>query len=137
MFCTVRNAQMTLHGMLNAANRNRIHFVLATDAIWAVDIFAPGRYRKYPAPMALLENLMAEHPSRQEQYEQVVVPFMDRLIDDFPVVGYPANAPEPALEELVGGWTIEVAFDNVVTELYRRGDPNKVIRFDFASKSST
>ena len=133
MFCTLRNAQMTLHGMLKASKRNRIHFVLATDAIWAVDTFIPGRLRPYPAPMALLDHLLSEHPSRQDRYERVVVPFMERLIGDYPVIGYPANAPEPALEELVGGWTIEVAFDNAVTHLYRRGDPNKVIRFDFVS----
>lgn len=133
MFCTPRNAQMTLHGMLKAANRNRIHFVLATDAIWAVDTFRPGRLRPYPAPMTLLDQLLSEHPSKQDQYEQVVVPFLDRLIDDFPVIGYPATAPEPPLEQLLDGWTIEVAFDDVVTQCYRQGDPYKVILVNFVS----
>ena len=137
MFCTLRNAQMTLHGMLKAANRKRIHFALATDAIWAVDIFTQGRNRPYPAPMALLDDLMSEHSSKQERYEQVVVPFLERLIDNFPVNGYPSDAPQPPLAELVDGWTIEVAFDNAVTRRYRRGDPNKVIVFDFVSQSST
>ncbi len=135
MFCTVRNAQMTLHGMLQAANRKRIHFVFPTDAIWAVDIFTPGRFHPYPAPMVLVDHLMSEQPSEQTRYEQVVVPFLERLIGDFPVVGYPATAPEPPLEELVDGWTIEVAFDNGIARCYRTGDPNKVILFDFVSKS--
>ena len=133
MFCTPRNAQMTLHGMLKAANRERIHFVLATDAIWAVDIFSRGRNRPYPAPRALLDDLFSEHSSSRDRYERVVVPFLERLIDDFPVVGYPASAPEPPLEELVDGWTIEVAFDDGVTQRYRPGDPNKVILFEFVS----
>ena len=124
---------MTLHGMLKAANRNRIHFVLATDAIWAVDTIRPGRLRPYPAPMVLLDHLLSEHPSRQDQYEQVVVPFLERFIEDFPVIGYPATAPEPPLEDLLEGWTIEVAFDDVVTQCYRQGDPNKVILVNFVS----
>ena len=136
MFCTVRNAQMTLHGMLQAASRQRIHFVFPAEAIWAVDIFTPGRFRPYPAPMALVGHLMSEQPSEQKRYEQVVVPFLERLIGDFPVVGYPAKAPEPPLEELVDGWTIEVAFDNgVARRYYRTGDPSKVILLDFVSKS--
>ena len=135
MLCTLRNAQMTLHGMLKAANRKRIHFVLAADAIWTVDILTPGRFRPYPAPMTLLDHLMEEHPSEQDRYEQVVVPFLDRLINDFPVNGYPDTAPEPPLEEFVDGWTIEVAIGNAFEQCYRPGDPNKVIRIDFVSNS--
>lgn len=126
---------MTLHGMLQAANRKRIHFVFPADAIWAVDIFSPARYRPYPAPMVFLEHLLSEWPSEQERYEKVVVPLLERLISEFPVAGDPPTAPEPPLEELVDGWTIEVAFDGAVTRVYQPGDPEKVIRFDFLSGS--
>ena len=63
----------------------------------------------------------------------MVVPFLERLIDDFPVIGYPATPPEPPLEDLLDGRTIEVAFDDVVTQCYRQGDPNKVILVNFVS----
>lgn len=134
MFCTPRNAQMTLHGMLKAANRKRVRFVFATDAIWAVDIFAPARYRPYPAPMALVDHLLLEHPSYQDRYEQVIVPFLQRLFEEFPVTGYPAAAPTPPLEELVDGWTVDVTIDDEFTQRYRSGDPDKLIAFDFVSK---
>ena len=136
MFCTPRNAQMTLHGMLKAANRERINLVFATDAIWAVDIFAPGRSRPYPAPMALADHLLSEHPSYQDRYEQVVVPFLKRLFEEFPVTGYPANAPKPHLKDLIGGWTIEVAIDEGFTGRYQSGDPEKLIRLEFVSASA-
>lgn len=135
MFCTPRNAQMTLHGMLKAANRERISFVFATDAIWAVDIFAPGRFRPYPAPMALLDQLLSEHASYKDRYERVVVPFLERLFEDFPVMEYPATVPQPPLRDLVDGWTVEVAIDNAFEQHHRSGDPNKVIRFEFLSTS--
>ncbi len=135
MFCTPRNAQMTLHGMLKAANRERINFVFATDAIWAVDIFALGRFHPYPAPMALLDHLFSEHASYKDRYKRVVVPFLERLFEDFPVMGYPATVPKPPLTELVEGWTVEVAIDNAFAQHYQSGDPNKIIRFDFLSAS--
>lgn len=136
MFCTPRNAQMTLHGILKAADRERINFVFATDAIWAVDIFARGRSHRYPAPMALVDHLLLEHPSYQDRYERVVVPFLKRLFEEFPVTGYPANAPEPHLKDLVDGWTIEVAIDKTFTRRYQSGDPEKLIQLDFISASA-
>ena len=136
MFCVLRNVQMTLHGMLQAANRDNIEFVFPSDAIWAVDMFTQGQHRLYPAPMALLDRLMSERSSEQDRYEQLVVPFLERLFGEFPVVGYPALAPNPPLEELLDGWTIDVAFDGVFLRSYRPGDPTKVIRFDFLSNSA-
>ena len=136
MFCTLRNVQMTLQGMLKAENRKRIHFVFATDAIWALERFPSGRFRTFPAPMRLLANLMAEQPSEQERYEQVVVPFLERLIGEFPVLGFPPTVPEPPLDELVDGWTIEVALDNAFATTYQPGDPDKVIHFEFVSSKS-
>lgn len=130
MACTNRNAQMTLHGMLQAGDRDRIHFLFPADAIWADDEL------RYPAPMTTLDRLILERSSERDRYEQVVVPFLDRLFGEFPVYGYPANAPEPSLEELVDGWSVEVAIDNVFVHSYRSGDPDKVIRFDFLSSSA-
>ncbi|HSF18186.1 MAG TPA: hypothetical protein VLK65_21810 [Vicinamibacteria bacterium] len=127
MVCTLRNAQMTLHGMLKAGDRDRVHFVFPADAIWT-GYRSP---RKYPAPMTSLDRLMSERPSAQERYEQFVAPFLDRLFDEFPVGGYPEIAPEPPLKELVEGWSVEVALDNAFVQSYRSGDPNKVIRLDF------
>ena len=136
MFCVLRNVQMTLHGMLQAASRDNIEFVLPADAIWAVDMFTPGQVRLYPAPMALLGRLMSERSSKHDRYEQLVVPFLERLFGEFPVADYPALAPNPPLEKLVDGWTVDVAFDGVFVQSYRPGDPNKVIRFDFLSNSA-
>ena len=131
MFCVLRNAQMTLHGMLRAGNRDRIRFVFPADAIWAVDMFTPGHSRPYPTPMVLLDRLLSERSSEQARYEQVVIPFLERLFGEFPVLGYPAVAPEPPLQDLVDGWTVEVAFDGALVQSYRPGDPDRVIRFDF------
>ena len=80
---------------------------------------------------------MAERSSAQERYEELVAPFLDRLFDEFPVLGYPEIAPEPPLQELVDGWIVEVASDNTFVQTYRSGDRNKVIRFDFLSSSAT
>src|SRR5205085_9881360 len=41
MFCLLRNAQMTLHGMV-AHNAQHIDFVVPGPAIWAADIWDPG-----------------------------------------------------------------------------------------------
>ena len=131
MFCLLPNAQMTLHGMVRAGSRDRIHFVLPADAIWAVDTFTPERFRPYPAPMALLSRLLRDRSSERERYEQVVVPFLERLFGEFPVLGYPADAPEPPLEELVDGWTVEAVLGDGFVQTYRPGNPDKVIRFDF------
>lgn len=139
IFCTLRNAQMTLHGMLKAGDRERVHFVFPADAIWT----GYGDPREYPAPMTLLDRRMSERSSAQERYEQLVAPFLDRLFDEFPnslrvypVGGYPDIVPEPPLQELVDGWTVEVAIDNAFVQSYQSGDPNKVIRFDFLSSLS-
>ena len=133
MFCVLRNVQMTLHGMLRAGRRDRIHFVFPADAIWAVDTFTPGHRRPYPAPMALVDRLLSERSSDRERYEQVVAPFLERLFGEFPVLDYPTDAPEPPLETLLDGWTIEAALDDAFVQTHRPGDPDRVIRFDFLS----
>ncbi len=123
---------MTLHGMLKAGDRERVNFVFPADAIWT----GYGDPREYPAPMTPLARRMSERSSAQERYEQLVAPFLDRLFDEFPRGGYPAIAPEPPLQELVDGWTVEVAIDNAFVQSYRSGNRSKVIRFDFLSSSA-
>lgn len=132
MVCTLRNVQMTLHGMLKAGDRERVHFVFPADAIWT----GYGNPQKYPAPMTSLDRLMSKRSSARERYEQLVVPFLDRLFGKFPTGGYPAVAPEPPLQDLVDGWTVEVAIDKAFVQRYRSGNPNKVMRFDFLSRSA-
>ena len=62
-----------------------------------------------------------------------MVPFLERLISEFPVAGDPAIAPEPPLEALVAGWTIGVEFDGALAQVYQPGDPDKMIRFELLS----
>lgn len=134
LVCLARNVQMTLHGMLKAANRDRIDFAIQADAVWVVD----NRYsQSYPAPAVLLEDVISDRSSVQDIYKEVMIPFLDRTLRDFPIIGYPTTAPEPALEELVDGWTVEVALDEALVHSYQSGDPNKVIRIEFCSKSAT
>ena len=134
LLCLARNVQMTLHGMLKAANRDRINFAIQADAVWVVD----NRYsRSYPAPALLLEQVISDRSSLQEIYQEVMIPFVDRTFREFPIIGYPATAPDPPLEELATGWTVEVALDEAFVQSYQSGDPNKVIRIEFVSKSAT
>ena len=133
LVCLARNVQMTLHGMLKAANRDRIDFAIQADAVWVID----NRYsRSYPAPAVLLEQVISDRSSVQDIYQEVMIPFLDRTFQDFPIIGYPTPAPEPALEELAAGWTVEVALDETLVQSYS-GDPNKVIRIEFTTKSAT
>ena len=127
--CTLRNAQMTLHGMLKSGHRERVHFAFPADAIWT-GFRDP---RKYPAPMTALDRRMSEWSTAQERYEQLVEPFLSRLFGEFPTGGYPDIPPEPPLQELAKDWTVEVAIGDAFVQTYRSGDPNKVIRFDFLS----
>jgi hypothetical protein len=62
MFCTLRNAQMTLHGMIKGGDRERVHFVFPADAIWT----GFGDPRSYPDPMTSLGRLMSERSSPRE-----------------------------------------------------------------------
>lgn len=131
MVCTLRNVQMTLHGMLEAGHRKQIEFVFPADALFT----GFGEPQTYPAPMALLDQRLSEWSSGREQYEHVVVPFLDRLFGEFPTGGYPAVAPEPPLAELVEGWTVEVAIDDSFVQTWRSGNPDQLIRLDFLSSS--
>jgi hypothetical protein len=127
MFCLLRNAQMTLHGMLDGHAARRIHFVFPAEAIWVEDIWGPGSKRPYPAPMLLLKSLFARRGSDARAYEEILVPFMDRMINQFPVAGYPAETPTPELNALLRGWSVVVRIGNRFERVYRRGDSDKIL----------
>ena len=59
------------------------------------------------------------------------VPFLNRVITEFPFVGYPRNAPAPPLSDLLKGWTIVVRFGDGFERLYQQGDSNKSILLEF------
>lgn len=125
MFCTLRNVQMTLHGMIRAGTRDRLHFIFPPGAIW-VGVLDP-----YPAPMVLLSSLFAKSDSDLERYDVVIVPFLNRLFTEYPVLGHPTNAPSPELGILVEGWNIEVVVGDTFKRTYRRADSSKTILMEF------
>ena len=131
MFCLLRNAQMTLHGMVKHNGARRINFVFPAQAIWVEDIWGPDDKRPYPAPMVLLTTLFARRANDARAYDEVVVPFLDRLIMEFPVAGYPRDAPAPLLSDLLKDWNIVVRFSNRFERVYRRCDSNKTLAVEF------
>lgn len=130
MFCLLRNAQMTLHGMVTR-DAQRINFVFPAQAIWAADIWGPDNKRPYPAPMVVLSALFGRRASDMEAYDEVVVPFLDRLSRGVPVGGYPPNFPRPLMSDLLRDWTIVVRFGDRFDRVYRRGDSNKTLLIEF------
>jgi hypothetical protein len=70
MFCLLRNAQMTLHGMVKQ-DAPRIDFVFPAQAIWAADIWGPDDKRPYPAPMVLLTALFGRRANDTEAWALV------------------------------------------------------------------
>lgn len=103
MFCTLRNVQMTLHGMLKQNDARRIDFVFPAQAIWAADIWGPGDKRPYPAPMVLLTTLFARRANDAQSYDEVVVPFLDRVITQVPVLRLSSRPTGTALERPAQG----------------------------------
>jgi hypothetical protein len=124
MFCTLRNVQMTLHGMVKHGFR-RAHFVFPVQAIWS------GEDREYPAPMELLTTRFSRRADDARAYGEVVVPFLDRMITQFPVLGYPSNPPSPPLSDLLKNWSIVVRFGERFERVYQRGDSNKTLLVEF------
>ena len=120
---------MTLHGMVT--QNARIDFVFPAQAIWAADIWGPDDKRPYPAPMVLLTTFFARRANDTQAYNEVVVPFLDRLTMGFPVGGYPPNFPEPLMSDLLRDWTIVVRFGDRFERVYRRGDSNKTLLLEF------
>ena len=81
--------------------------------------------------MLLLTTLFARRSDDAQAYEKVVLPFLDRMITQFPVLGYPADPPAPPLSELLKDWTIVVRFGNRFERVYRRGDSDKTVLVEF------
>ncbi len=126
MFFTLRNVQMTLHGIIRAGNRNRVRFTFAPEAIWG-----PTPARHYPAPMVTLSAIWSRSHSDRQRYESVVVPFLKRLFGEYPVEGYPDDAPSPDLTALIDGWNVAVAVGTDAEYSYRRADSDKTVLFEF------
>ena len=122
---------MTLHGMVKHNVARRINFVFPAQAIWAADIWGPGDKRPYPAPMVLLSTLFARRADDAQAYDEVVVPFLNRVITEFPVAGYPPNPPVPPLSDLLKDWSVVVRFGDRFERVYRRADSNKTLLVEF------
>lgn len=131
MFCLLRNVQMTLHGMITQSRLRRINFVFPTQAIWVEDIWGRNEKRLYPAPMVLLNTLFARTSGDAQAYDQVVVPFLDRMINQFPVANYPPNPTIPLLADLVRDWRIVVRFGSRFERVYRQGSSNHTLVIEF------
>ena len=105
--CVLRNVQTTLHGMIRADMRDELHFIFPVEAIWMGDTWGPGERRGYPAPMVLLGSLWENRASSDsERYDAFVVPFLDSLFTEYPVLDYPPDPPSPELGVLVDGWNV-------------------------------
>src|SRR6266849_5300350 len=87
-------------------------FVCSAQAIWATDIWGPGEKRPYPAPMVLLTTLFARRADDAQAYNEVVVPFLDRLTMGLPVGGHPSGFPVPVMSDLLKDWSVLVRFRN-------------------------
>lgn len=131
MFCVLRNVQMTLHGMAKETRAERIHFVFPAQAIWVEDISGPDDVRPIREPRILLATLFARRENDARAYDEVVVPFVDRVIKEFPLLGYPADAPAPPLSGLLGDWTIMVRLSDGFERVYRRADSHKTLLLEF------
>jgi hypothetical protein len=130
MFCVLRNVQMTLHGMVKH-DVQHINFIFPAQAIWVEDIWGPGEKRPYPAPTVLVKTFFARRANDVQAYDEVVVPFLDRVITEFPVAGYPLNPPAPPLSDLLKDWNILVRFGDRFERAYRRVDSDKTLLVEF------
>ena len=81
--------------------------------------------------MVLLTTLFARRPNDARAYDEVVVPFLDRVIMEFPVAGYPPDPPAPLLSDLLKDWSVVVRFGDRFERVYRRGDSNKTLLVKF------
>jgi len=79
----------------------------------------------------LLTTLFARRANDAQAYDEVVVPFLNRVITQFPVMGYPPNPPKPPLGDLLKDWTIVVRFGDRFERVYQRGDSNKTLILEF------
>jgi hypothetical protein len=114
-----------------AHNASRhIDFVFPAEAIWETDIWS-GNKQPYPAPSVLLKTLFARRADDAHRYEEVVVPFLNRMVMEFPVARYPANPPAPPLSDLLSDWNLVVRFGDRFERVYRRADSDKTVLVEF------
>jgi hypothetical protein len=81
--------------------------------------------------MVLLSTLFARRSGDAQSYDDVVVPFLDRMIRQFPVADYPPNPPVPHLSDLLKDWRVVGRFGNRFERIYRRGSSNKTLLIEF------
>jgi hypothetical protein len=127
-YCLLRNVQFTLHRMIGRRQPAGIHFVFPTEAIFAGE---PGR--PYPAAMVTLADRFRHQPDAEAVYEHVVAPFVDRLVTQYPVEGYPTSYPTPALAKLVSQYEIAVVIDDRFRRVARPSDSGKRVVLEFRS----
>jgi hypothetical protein len=70
----------------------------------------------------LLTTLFARRADDAQAYDEVVVPFLHRMIMAFPVAGYPPDPPVPPLSDLLKDWSVVVRFGDRFERVYQRGD---------------
>ena len=116
----------TIHYMpLEHTGDGELHFIFPAEAIWESDV------RPYPAPMVLLSSLWENRASDSERYDAIVVPFLDRLFTEYPVLDYPLDAPSPELGILIDGWNVEVQVGESFERTYRQAEAARTIRMEF------
>jgi hypothetical protein len=81
--------------------------------------------------MVLVKTLFTRRAGDTDAYDKVVVPFVDRVIRQFPVLGYPVDAPTPPLMDLLKDWNIVVRFGDRFERIYQRGDSNNRLLLEF------
>jgi hypothetical protein len=125
MMCVLRNVQMTLHGMLKHDAR-QIQFVFPAEAIWVEDLDR-GERQWYPQPPVILTTLFDRRKDDTQRYEQIVVPFLNRMVMEFPVLGFPRNPPTPPLSDLLKDWSIVVRIGDRFERVYRSGNSGRTL----------
>jgi len=81
--------------------------------------------------MVLLTTLFARRADDAQAYDEVVVPFLDRMIVEFPVARYPPDPPVPPLRDLLKDWSVVVRFGDRFERVYERRDSNKTLLVEF------
>ncbi len=131
-YCLLRNVQFVLHRWAREGGSEAIRLVFLIDAIWTGEKDKP-----YPAPMAKLDSLFDRAASPEATYDLLIVPFLNRLINEYPVTGYPdaGATPQPHLKALLTNVTIEVIIEDDHRRVYRSRS-GRVIHVEFRRRSA-
>jgi hypothetical protein len=70
----------------------------------------------------MLTTLFGRRTGDGHAYDEVVVSFLNRVIMEFLVAGYPPNSPAPPVSQLLKDCRIVVRFCDRFERVYRRGD---------------